>query len=515
MDFDIILSLSLFSPLSFTLKKKKKKKIPPDLPVDCEVRRKRYRTQKWQASVDDCHILPYWRKSQSSRQKPNGDAPELVNHQTESLHICDTGNAVASGSISSFCSEPAKDSKSRPHMQSYDEIMSADNSNRQVDYILGSRWQNESLEDDESLRKMSMSSALYSDYYKITNNTNVNQDIEKQYQFSSLRRGSLLHHGPSFSSELVDQFGCDDFTTRKKWIDNDDDIAIEEGNGFDYLLGQHDAKPSWAFSKCTKFHKIRSDSSFSPQEIKSSLIFEEFSSDDSFLREVKNCSSDLHPSTTDWISLESGPLFNPRIPNIDNFICEYDHGKMSNKYTHFPDEEDLNFTKERAVDGWPQENCLGSSCSDFSWDQELGASSWSENGRHHRHKSNTSFLPNCSETIAGEQDYGHLHIPFEHRLKDSSDPLNHPSLSAQSDRQKCGGIWVRNEEAASPVKMRSGRSHSAPPFHRHRKKFLSLSDSLKMATTGRNNISLPGAVVKAILPEQTVYIRKMKEMTFV
>lgn len=486
------------------------------MPVNCEIGRKRRRTQKWQASIDDCNTLPAWRKGQSSCEKSDGDASELEKHLIESSYVCDTNDAVSSGFASPLHCGLEKSTKSHLDMQLYDNILSmeemfwgndcaADKSNRQVDNFLVSQGQNESFEEDDTLMYMPMGSSLSTDCHRIINNADVNQETLKPHQRSSSRRASLVHHG---------RMDTDDFTMQKNWMDYDEDIGIGEEGRVNHLLKdtyspQSELRPIWPFSKCTSYSKIRSNLNLPLRDNESSLIAAECSGEEKYLHysleDVNNYSSVLHSSTTDWTLLASGNLFASKTRDMDNVIVEknlesqFEYGKGT-ICTYFPDgEEDCNFTLNMKED-CDQGNCSMSRYADLSLNHGLNSGSWRESGKFSKHKFRGSFFPNCSEIFADEEDYGHLRLSSEDRVLDYSDPPNHRQ-PAQSNRVKCRGIQDRNQDNAHPHETMSRRSRSAPPFHKYRKKFVVLNDLLKRATANNNDSLLPGALLMQFCTE--------------
>ncbi|XP_050228464.1 DNA mismatch repair protein MLH3 isoform X2 [Mercurialis annua] len=383
---------------------------------------------------------------------------------------------------------------------SYDNYFSEDkatgiqrSSNHVDGHILGLEWKNDSTK----LRSLEIDDSLESAFPKFHpsfgNELEVNKNNEKPFLQSCSSRKNLPLDGFLFSKEEDPESIVDGFKTKRRRICRDESVDILKVDAKNYrlnmlpILKQQEESHLQKFSACSIGIDLPSDFyNLSEASEKSSsppgkLCAAEKGLGSDFLVHINNSCSGCKSLNSEW-RLPSSDTFFPALSWDDYFPDDDTHegsgnlGKNTN-YRHFADNQGSNcgFSYNLRSKCSGQDNfCSRHTSTSFDFKEYAGTSTAMDLsdcpviGR-----DICKFLqePNVHDELSLK--HSNISLPKTEWLYPNFHSRGHESDDKYESKENHSKFQAR--EHSSFPKKPSGRSQSAPPFYRHKRRFVSLS----------------------------------------
>ncbi|KAK6127564.1 hypothetical protein DH2020_038682 [Rehmannia glutinosa] len=335
--------------------------------------------------------------------------------------------------------------------------------------------------DDIKIEKIA--SGVSAGCLKFNDDVHFDQEPSRKFLRSCSFEKSLLHERNSPAVDESFELGSDDIRIEKRWIGCDDSM-VEETNlaicGRDLHCKE---APLFQSSPMAEYdmHEILE---FPVRDsVKSSLLFRNILPDSSKLG--RKWTSSWQSFSSGWSPLTAEKFIGTKFLDDDEAIyhksiksCSEFGKDTIHGYSAERESDDVKHSNLNAKYRWQQQKC---SIMNFSPDnkREFSEFQWGD-------------FENMFSLKPFKRFNGTNWSPLPSYGEESPRKYSVPSLYDKSAvANKCGKPDIRNQETMLYRKKRSIRSHSAPPFHKGKKRYMDLTDSSTMLSTKSNfkNIS--------------------------
>ncbi|XP_015576355.2 DNA mismatch repair protein MLH3 isoform X2 [Ricinus communis] len=380
-----------------------------------------------------------------------------------------------------------------------DDYFLEDSTQRSSDHvenhILDLDWQNgsielRSLEMDESSEK-----AVSMDYHKFDDELEVTKMNEKPFLRSCSSRGNLPLDGSLFSSEDGLEFPVDGFKTKRRRVCPDENFDILKLDGKNYRFNmlpgtsQQHATSSQKFSAHSLAVDMLADfDSLSGASAKSisfcgELCVEEKGFGSGSLVHMDTSGSSCQSLNSEWCSLTSEALFRASSWGIDHFLDDSGYegidipGKNAS-HGRFADNQGRNGScSHRVRSKCSNQDNLISSCTSAALDFKDYADTSSaldfDDCAVTNKDINTFFSQRCNAHDVLSLEHPNISLPETGCLPLRFHSRGHKSHHDYELRES--HFKFQDQEQDNFPKERSRRSQSAPPFYKHKRRFVSLN----------------------------------------
>ncbi|XP_070024073.1 DNA mismatch repair protein MLH3 isoform X1 [Nicotiana sylvestris] len=458
-----------------------------DMSVNHEIRKKRCRARSCNPTLELPSPQPkklteeysVRREIQSSQNILWGSASEK--HDPESRFLCQTESSNRSVDGSTGHCTMGVNWKSRSSPQPFssnvfsigddfpeNKFNSPASSSHKSDCQLGSGWKDECL----TIVAGSSEEASFMESLELDYSSNVTHDRRKPFMQSCSSRRSQIHDGASFDSDEDIKFKISDYGIKRDILEDDYSVKFEVVDVVNQVLDQRFPRGKELFFE-----------NFSGCRTQSKDILDEDNHLLDFVKQTENCDSSQLPFSSDPCPLLPVPLLGTRFQDVDPYIAE------NGIETSVKDEIGVtyNFGKHNllgpALHNLGKEDCLFRSSAKF--DLNFNACSVEDMGRIGVHDPQDIYSSGPSEFYYDGGDLSRVHSHGEENLNNYLIPR--AMLSSRVDGDSHKWIDTGNQGITDKLRRHSGRSHSAPPFYQGKKKFFSMSESLRKAA-GNNNL---------------------------
>ncbi|XP_075091265.1 LOW QUALITY PROTEIN: DNA mismatch repair protein MLH3-like [Nicotiana tabacum] len=314
--------------------------------------------------------------------------------------------------------------------------------------------------------------ASFMESLELDDSSNVMHDRRKPFMQSCSLRRSLIHDGASFDSDEDIKLKRSDYRIKRDLLEGDYSVEFE-------VVDDINQVPNQRFPRGKELYF----ENFSRCKTQSKDILDEDNYLLDFVKQTENYGSSQLPFSSDPCPLLPDPSLGTRFQDVDPYIAE------KGIETSVKDELGVtyNFGKHNllvpTINNLGKEDCLFPSFAKFGLN--FNAYSREDMGRIGGHDPQDIYSSGPSELYYDGDDLSHIHSHGEENLNNYLIPR--AMLSSRVDEDSHKWIDTGNQGKTDKLLRKRRRSHSAPPFYQGKKKFFSMSESLRKAA-GNNNL---------------------------
>ncbi|KAL2499163.1 MUTL protein3 [Abeliophyllum distichum] len=488
----------------------------------CQRGRRIFKTQNCQTSAglpsaqlknlsENCDNMPAWKECISSRGNLYKNVSEGKWNKREAGFVCHTDclSQSCDGTLADYGLALRKDSSA--HLSPcnvfseghHDFVRDTD---RQLNGILCSGWEDVLPKIDAKMNKVSKGGVLFNDCLEHSDDADVSQDLRRSFLRSCFFQRSLLNDRTSLASDEEFEFGSNGFKTKQKCIEGDDRVVDEINQRFDGETVQRDGSPLFQSSPRTPYGTLKCSECLSGDLVKSSFIARKSFNEENYnlpdmFRQVWKHGSNQRSLSRGCFPLTSEPKLGTKFKDDDftDISIHESHFRFGGDSTHdyftHTEGEDCIISTNNTKENVHLEKCsFMNSCPDLKG----CADHRREICEFYGFDLEDSYSPSPLKRFR-ETDWSPLASHGEESPTNFSVPSLHYTLPADNEY---GKPWSRNQEitSATDIKKSSRRSMSAPPFYRGKQRFLALSDSSTMVSWKINSLT---SRCSSFLPESS------------
>lgn len=370
-------------------------------------------------------------------------------------------------------------------------------------HTMNSEWQNLSPKIESGARNESAGSALSLDCHKFSSEPEVIKSRKKPYLQSCSSQRSLRLDRALFMTEKGFEFPTGGFKTKRRRVADENvdilkaDVSNPRFDNFPMTFSQDEGSCDQLFPSgiigaemSADFDLLSGASAMSFSSYRKPSAEEKGRASDSVVH-MESFGSIDHSLNSDWCSITSDTLFQTTAWDVGSFphdnACEGSvRSSKRENYWHFADsnEKECKFSYDIASKSSGENNCISRSTRNVL-DFKDCAYSDKDICKFLGYNPHNEFSLEQSDTSIGETDW----LCVDSRSK------GHKS----NDKYESQGSQLRYQDWEVP-KERYKRSHSAPPFHKSKRRFISLNchSMMKKGKTHAqlfpHGLTTPGAV---------------------
>ncbi|XP_055803099.1 DNA mismatch repair protein MLH3-like isoform X3 [Solanum dulcamara] len=481
-----------------------------EIPVNCEIRKKRCRAQSCKATLELPSPLPkkltgectVKRDIQFSQNSLWGSASEK--HDPGSRFLCqiESSNRSIDGSLA-HCTAGVN-WKSRSSVQPFssnvlpteddfldNKFNASASSNYNSDCLLGSGWEDDS---QTIVAGKSTEDASFREFLGLDDSSNVMHESRKPFMRSCSLHRSLIHNETSFDNDEDIKFEKSDYRAKQNRLEDDYSVKFEVVDDVNQVLNQRSPRGKEIylenFSWCkTQSKALQRSKVLSGDSEKSSLTKDILDENDhliDFFKQSENYGSGLPSFSPEPSPLPPDPFPRTSLQDVNPYIAEngietsvkheagvtYDFGNMEHNLL------------VPAINNIGKEDCLFPHPAKF--DLDFYACSKEDLGSIGGLVPWDVYSSGLSEFYYDRDDLSHIHSHGEENLTNYLTPRAMLSSRVDGNLHKWLDAGNRGKTDEPIRKKKNRRSHSSPPFYQGKKKFFATSESSR--TAAGNNI---------------------------
>ncbi|KAL2522157.1 DNA mismatch repair protein MLH3 [Forsythia ovata] len=488
----------------------------------CQRGRRIFKTQNCQTSAglpsaqlknlsENCDNMPAWKECTSSRGNLYKKVSEGKWNKREAGFVChnDYLSQSCDGTLADCGLALRKDSST--HLspcnvfseEHHDFVRDTD---RQLNGILCSGWEDVLPKIDAKMNKVSEGGVLFDDCLEHSDDADVSQDLRRSFLRSCFFQRSLINDRTSLASDEEFEFGSNDFKIKQKCIEGDGRVVDEINQSFYGKTVQRDGSPLFQSSPRTPYGTLKGSECLSGDLVKSSFVARKSFNEENrnlpdMFRQVWKHGSNQRSLSRGCFPMTSEPKHGTKFKDDDftDISIHESHFRFGGDSTHdyytHTEGEDCIISTNNTEENVHLEKCsFMNSCPDLKG----CADHRREISEFYGFDLEDSYSPSPLKRFR-ETDWSPLASQGEESPTNFSVPSPHYTLPAYHEYEKSSS---RNQEitSATDIKKSSRRSKSAPPFYRGKQRFLALSDSSTMVSGKINSLT---SLCSSLLPESS------------